>query len=59
MLCRRRESFRPVAESIQRHAIEFGLELVMPHSEEAIERRNMQLNGSRAVPESVGLLQRL
>jgi hypothetical protein len=40
------ESFRPTVEGIQADAIEFGLEMVMPRSEEAIQRRNMQLNAS-------------
>jgi 2-polyprenyl-6-methoxyphenol hydroxylase-like FAD-dependent oxidoreductase len=36
-------SFRPTVEAIQTHAVEVGLEMFMPRSEEAIERRNMQL----------------
>jgi 2-polyprenyl-6-methoxyphenol hydroxylase-like FAD-dependent oxidoreductase len=40
------ESFRPTVEKIQADAIEFGLEVVMPRSEEAIPRRNTQLNAS-------------
>jgi len=38
------KSFRPIVEAIQAYAIDFGLELVMPRSEEAIHRRNMQFN---------------
>jgi 2-polyprenyl-6-methoxyphenol hydroxylase-like FAD-dependent oxidoreductase len=38
------ERFRPTVEEIQSNAIEFGLEMVMPRSEEAIQRRNRQLN---------------
>jgi 2-polyprenyl-6-methoxyphenol hydroxylase-like FAD-dependent oxidoreductase len=37
------ESFRPTAEAIQAHAVEIGLEMFMPRSEEAIHRRNMVL----------------
>jgi len=37
------ESFRPIAQGIQAHAVEIGLEMFMPRSEEAIERRNMHL----------------
>ena len=37
------ESFRPIVEQIQAHAVEFGLEMFMPRSEEAIQRRNRQL----------------
>ena len=37
------KSFRPIAEAIQAHAVEFGLEMFMPRSEEAIQRRNVQL----------------
>jgi 2-polyprenyl-6-methoxyphenol hydroxylase-like FAD-dependent oxidoreductase len=40
------ESFRPTVEGIQADAIELGLEMFMPRSEEAIQRRNMQLNAS-------------
>ena len=39
-------SFRPIAEQIQADAIEFGLAMVMPRTEEAIQTRNMQLNAS-------------
>jgi 2-polyprenyl-6-methoxyphenol hydroxylase-like FAD-dependent oxidoreductase len=35
-------SFRPITEQIQANAIEFGMELVMPRTEEAIQRRNAQ-----------------
>ena len=38
-------SFRPTVEAIQVDAVEVGLEMFMPRSEEAITRRNMQLNG--------------
>ena len=37
------ESFRPTVEGIQANAVGFGLEMFMPRSEEAIQRRNMQL----------------
>ena len=37
------ESFRPVIEGIQVQAVEFGLEIFMPGSEEAIQKRNEQL----------------
>jgi hypothetical protein len=36
-------NFRPVAEGIQAHAVEIGLEMFMPRSEESIQRRNMHL----------------
>ncbi|MGI4756470.1 MAG: FAD-dependent monooxygenase, partial [Janthinobacterium lividum] len=36
-------SFRPIAEAIQTQAFEFGLEMFMPRTEEAIQRRNTQL----------------
>jgi 2-polyprenyl-6-methoxyphenol hydroxylase-like FAD-dependent oxidoreductase len=39
------ESFRPTVEEIQANAIEFGMEMVMPRTEEAIRSRNLQLNG--------------
>jgi 2-polyprenyl-6-methoxyphenol hydroxylase-like FAD-dependent oxidoreductase len=38
------ESFRPTMEAIQAHAVEFGLEMFMPRTEEAIQRRNVMLN---------------
>ena len=37
------ECFRPVVEGIQTQAVEFGLEMFMPSSEEAIQKRNKQL----------------
>jgi 2-polyprenyl-6-methoxyphenol hydroxylase-like FAD-dependent oxidoreductase len=37
------ENFRPIVEGIQTHAVEFGLEMFMPRTEEAIQRRNVQL----------------
>jgi 2-polyprenyl-6-methoxyphenol hydroxylase-like FAD-dependent oxidoreductase len=37
------ESFRPVIEGIQAQAVEVGLEMFMPGSEEAIQKRNEQL----------------
>lgn len=37
------EQFRPVIEGIQAQAVEFGLEMFMPGSEEAIQKRNQQL----------------
>jgi 2-polyprenyl-6-methoxyphenol hydroxylase-like FAD-dependent oxidoreductase len=38
------ESFRPTVEAIQTAAIDIGLAMFMPRTEEAIQRRNMQLN---------------
>lgn len=38
-------SFRPTVEAIQTEAVEFGLELVMPRTEEAIVRRNLRMQG--------------
>jgi 2-polyprenyl-6-methoxyphenol hydroxylase-like FAD-dependent oxidoreductase len=38
------ESFRPIAEAIQTHAVEFGLEMFLPRSEEAIQKRNVRLS---------------
>ena len=37
------ESFRPVVEGIQAQAVEFGLEMFMPGSDQAIQKRNEQL----------------
>lgn len=37
------EKFRPVIEGIQAQAVEFGLEMFMPVSEEAIQKRNEHL----------------
>ena len=37
------ESFRPTIEAIQAQAVEFGLEMFMPGSEKAIQKRNEQL----------------
>ena len=36
-------SFRPTVEEIQTHAVEVGLEMFMPRSEEAIQKRNVLL----------------
>ena len=36
-------SFRPTVEAIQTHAVEVGLEMFLPKSEEAIQRRNALL----------------
>jgi len=36
-------SFRPTVQEIQRGAVEFGLELFIPRSEEALRQRNSQL----------------
>ncbi len=36
-------SFRPTVEAIQTNAVDVGLEMFMPRSEEAIQRRNKQL----------------
>jgi len=38
------ESFRPIVEQIQAQAVEFGLAMFLPRSEEAIQGRNMQLS---------------
>jgi len=38
------ERFRPIVEGIQAHAVEFGLEMFMPISDEQIQKRNMLLN---------------
>jgi len=38
------ESFRPTVEAIQTQAVEFGLEMFLPRSEEAIEERNVRLS---------------
>jgi len=40
------ENFRPIVEAIQAHAVEFGLEMFLPKSEEALQRRNLQLSVS-------------
>jgi 2-polyprenyl-6-methoxyphenol hydroxylase-like FAD-dependent oxidoreductase len=37
------ESFRPTVEAIQRQAVEFGLEMFLPRTEEAIQERNVRL----------------
>ena len=37
------EGFRPVIEEIQAQAVSFGLEMFMPGSEEALQKRNEQL----------------
>ena len=37
------DSFRPMVEDIQAQAVEVGLEMFMPRSEEAIQKRNLQL----------------
>jgi len=38
------ESFRPIVEVIQTEAVEFGLEMFLPRSEEAIQERNVRLS---------------
>jgi 2-polyprenyl-6-methoxyphenol hydroxylase-like FAD-dependent oxidoreductase len=38
------ERFRPIVEGIQAHAVEFGLEMFMPISDEQIQKRNMLLD---------------
>jgi 2-polyprenyl-6-methoxyphenol hydroxylase-like FAD-dependent oxidoreductase len=38
------ESFRPTVEAIQTQAVEFGLEMFLPRSEEAIQERNVRLS---------------
>jgi 2-polyprenyl-6-methoxyphenol hydroxylase-like FAD-dependent oxidoreductase len=37
------ESFRPTVEAIQTQAVEFGLEMFLPRTEEAIQERNARL----------------
>jgi 2-polyprenyl-6-methoxyphenol hydroxylase-like FAD-dependent oxidoreductase len=37
------QSFRPIIEAIQAQAVEFGLEIFMPSSEKALQKRNEQL----------------
>ena len=39
-------SFRPTVEAIQKQAVEFGMEMFLPRSEEAIQKRNIQLSVS-------------
>jgi 2-polyprenyl-6-methoxyphenol hydroxylase-like FAD-dependent oxidoreductase len=38
------ESFRPVVEAIQTQAVEFGLQMFLPRSDEAIQERNSRLS---------------
>ena len=38
------ESFRPIVEAIQIQAVEFGLEMFLPRSEDAIRERNVRLS---------------
>jgi 2-polyprenyl-6-methoxyphenol hydroxylase-like FAD-dependent oxidoreductase len=38
------ESFRPIAEAIQTQAVEFGLEMFLPRTEEAVQERNARLS---------------
>jgi 2-polyprenyl-6-methoxyphenol hydroxylase-like FAD-dependent oxidoreductase len=38
------ESFRPTVDAIQTQAVEFGMEMFLPRSEEAIQERNMRLS---------------
>jgi hypothetical protein len=38
------ESFRPTVEAIQTHAVEFGMEMFLPRSENAIQERNVRLS---------------
>lgn len=38
------QSFRPTVDGIQAQAVEVGMEMFMPRSEEALQRRNIQLN---------------
>jgi 2-polyprenyl-6-methoxyphenol hydroxylase-like FAD-dependent oxidoreductase len=40
------EAFRPVVEEIQINAVEFGLKMFAPNSEEALRERNAQLSAS-------------
>lgn len=44
------ERFRPVVEGIQAEAVEVGLEMFMPATDEAIERRNLQLGLGASAP---------
>jgi len=37
-------SFRPTVEAIQKQAVEFGMEMFLPRSEEAIQERNVRLS---------------
>jgi 2-polyprenyl-6-methoxyphenol hydroxylase-like FAD-dependent oxidoreductase len=37
------EDFRPTVEAIQKQAVDVGLEMFMPRSDEAIQRRNVLL----------------
>ncbi|MBB6144362.1 2-polyprenyl-6-methoxyphenol hydroxylase-like FAD-dependent oxidoreductase [Silvibacterium bohemicum] len=38
------KSFRPIVEAIQTQAVEFGLEMFLPRTEEAIQKRNERLS---------------
>jgi 2-polyprenyl-6-methoxyphenol hydroxylase-like FAD-dependent oxidoreductase len=38
------ESFRPTVEAIQTQAVEFGLEIFLPRSKDAIQERNLRLS---------------
>jgi 2-polyprenyl-6-methoxyphenol hydroxylase-like FAD-dependent oxidoreductase len=38
------ESLRPIVETIQTQAVEFGLQMFLPRSEEAIQERNVRLS---------------
>jgi 2-polyprenyl-6-methoxyphenol hydroxylase-like FAD-dependent oxidoreductase len=38
------ESFRPFLEEVQANAAKFGVEFLIPRTEEAIRRRNTQIN---------------
>jgi 2-polyprenyl-6-methoxyphenol hydroxylase-like FAD-dependent oxidoreductase len=38
------ETFRPIVETIQTQAVEFGLEMFLPRTEEAIQKRNGRLS---------------
>jgi 2-polyprenyl-6-methoxyphenol hydroxylase-like FAD-dependent oxidoreductase len=38
------ESLRPIVESIQTQAVDFGLEMFLPRTEEAIQKRNARLS---------------
>ena len=40
------DSFRPIVEAIQTQAVEFGLKMFLPRSEEAIQERNLRLSNS-------------
>lgn len=46
-------NLRPIVEEIQTGAVEFGLKMFLPRSEEQIRERNAQLNLHEAAPDSL------